>query len=211
MDSDSFRFRLVDLAFEGYISGRSAALSELPQAAARNLHYAIELLLKAALLKGGAPLGDFLERDKSANRARGQYRTHVLGRLWGDVKGQRAGSALDLERYDQVVADLEPMEPLRYPDPVIKAGMFYEMGWDRGYRPDPKVIDENRRMGRTEPVYFFSIGDVDELVAVLIGLASYNTTVLKQRVAMLSDHARTALTTRNESPTKAWASRSAPT
>jgi hypothetical protein len=197
---------LVELALEGYLSGRSAALSELHQAAARNLHYAVELLLKACLLKGGDPLEDFLERDKSANRPHGRHRHHVLGKLWDNIKAQRAQPANDLQRYDQVIADLEPMEPLRYPDPVLKAGMFYEMSWTRGYRPDPKIIDENKRLGRTEPRYFFSVGDVDELVAALVELASYNIVVIKQRVAMLSDHARTALMANNESPTKAWAS-----
>lgn len=130
----------------------------------------------------------------------------MLGKLWDDVKAQRARSANDLQRYDQVIADLEPMEPLRYPDPVLKAGMFFAMDWARGHRPDPKIVDENRQLGRTEPTYFFSIGDVDELVAALVELASYNTVVIKQRVAMLSDHARAALTANNESPTKAWAS-----
>lgn len=206
MDSDRFRFMLVELAFEGYLSGRSAALSGLPHAAARNLHYAIELLLKACLLEGGDPIEDFLERDKSANRPNGRHRHHALGKLWNDVKAQRAQPANDLQRYDQVIADLEPMEPLRYPDPVLKAGMSYAMGWARGHRPDPKIIDENRRLGRTEPRYFFSVGDVDELVAALVELASYNIAALKQHVAMLSDHARTALMANNESQTKAWAS-----
>ena len=98
------------------------------------------------------------------------------------------------------------MEPLRYPNPVLKAGMFFTMDWARGCRPNAKIIDENRQLGRTEPTYFFSVGDVDELVAALVELASYNPMVIKQRVATLSAHAKAVLTANNDSPTKAWAS-----
>ena len=115
-------------------------------------------------------------------------------------------SANALQQYDQVIADLGPMEPLRYPDPVLKAGMSFTLDWARGNRLDAKIIDEDWRLGRTEPTYFFTVGDVDELVAVLVKLASYNPVVIKQRVATLSAHARAALTANNESPTKAWAS-----
>jgi hypothetical protein len=97
----------LDRAFEYYVTGRFAALNNL-QAAPNLFHHAVEMLAKFRLLRG-VPEGRLPEEVKKLKQ---KPYGHDLLALWSDFKAVVGPSRLD--RFDQVVTDLDRWELLRY-------------------------------------------------------------------------------------------------
>ena len=95
------------LAFEYYVAGRFAALTQL-RIAANLLHHAIELLLKHGLLQQ-VPEARLPGEIKKLRQL--PY-MHNLDELWPEYK--RSASNLHLARFDSTVTELNQWEDLRY-------------------------------------------------------------------------------------------------
>jgi hypothetical protein len=100
--------RLSKLAAQYYVTARFAAQSSYVPVCGNLMHHAVELLLKAGVVRaGGVPAG--VNVDTHLRKQFG----HSLEKLWAEFKRQRP--ARDLSRFDGVVADLDPWEEIRYP------------------------------------------------------------------------------------------------
>lgn len=98
--------RFWTLGTQYYIAGRSAVSFQLVAIYGNIYHHAIEMLLKAELVRIISP--DDLQKKYG----------HHLDKLWPVFKGQRA----ELDRFDRTIAELDHFEKIRYPDHVLKHG-----------------------------------------------------------------------------------------
>jgi hypothetical protein len=125
------------LAFEYYVAGRFAALTQL-RIAANLLHHAIELLLKHGLLQQ-VPEARLPGEIKKLRQL--PY-MHNLDELWPEYK--RSASNLHLARFDSTVTELNQWEDLRYggfPTGVATTMVFSPRRDDqRRQRPEPRHL-----------------------------------------------------------------------
>ena len=152
--ADLARARFCRLGIDYYVVGRFAALSGIFPVAGNQLHHAVEMLLKGALI-----------RTRGLREVR-KY-SHDLSRLWDDFKSQIAGAGADA--FDLAIRDLHKFEGIRYLDRVMEEGMhatFAVTRDERGTQSDDKV-----------PVYGLTLEDVDELVKFIFNKAGWNPQV----------------------------------
>jgi len=138
-------YHFLDLAFGYYMTGRFAVLNRL-YVGPNLMHHAVELLIKFSLLK------DVPEAQRSTETARiGQTYKHNLNKLWKLYK-QRIAPA-DLSRFDQVIADLDRWEKVRYGGfPTLGMGVAKAIGPVRAPASTSRPTD----------VYVLGWDDVDD-------------------------------------------------
>lgn len=167
-DVDRETHQLLDLGMQYYLTGRFAVQAGQIPVCGNLLHHAIEMLLKAALV-----------RKHTLNELRGLG--HDLGRLWQALKAEfRSG---DLDAFDPVITELGPFERLRYPDHVLVEGMA---AWVEIERPAAVPVQS----AECPPAYRLIVSDVDRLVVALFDCIPRNPAYF---TAGLSPSAREAL------------------
>src|SRR4051812_17203361 len=145
---------LFKVGMQYYIAGRAAARWQLVPIAGNLLHHAIEMLLKGELSKTLR-----LEDIKK------QY-GHLLVKTWNAFKATHPGE--DLAGFDQLVADLDRFEGIRYPDEYIKSGAVMSLGWGT-LKPAIRQM-----VGPKLPEYYLYVNEVDVLVARLFKVCKIN-------------------------------------
>jgi hypothetical protein len=173
--SDMAWHYLVELSVQYYASGRFAALSRLHRAAANLLHHAVELLLKAVLV-----------RSLPLERLKKEF-GHDLPLLWQAATA--ASPSLVTPQRQRTIAALHKFEDLRYPDLLLSHGGTLTVALQTG--EDPRVSGTRPSSGAH---YQFNLEDIDELWAALFHGASANPAAFLQH---LTPEARAVLEDRN--------------
>jgi hypothetical protein len=183
---ESFRSRYWHLAIEyalGYFAaGRFAVHAHLMFVNGNLLHHAVEMLLKANL-----------SRDDNAAEIkqygyRGNY-GHSLGGAWAEFKRRQNDSALDA--YDDIVADLDKFEDIRYPDQLVNTGGSFNVGL---VETDAKLPQSTLAV----PRYELELPKIDRLVQLLFRRVGINPAVLDNMLKQ--QHARPYFEQNNKTP-----------
>jgi hypothetical protein len=135
-----------------YVAGRAAARARQIPVAGNLLHHCIEMLLKAELSK-----------TMSLGNIKKQF-SHDLLMAWAAFKNLH--HAKDLSPFDELIADLDRFERIRYPDESILHGAAMSIGWGT-VKPQAKQIT-----GTKVPEYYLYVNEVDTLVARLFVVCS---------------------------------------
>jgi hypothetical protein len=135
--------RYIRLGVEYYIAGRQAALLQ-HMVAANLLHHALEMTLKA-------PFREFMAPGQLANQF-----GHDLPKLWSEFKFHANDARLD--RYDQLVDQLNPWDEFRYPDFEKTSTLMLEVS--------RSSIPYQPLKGKTN--YVVCLEDFDELFELLV-------------------------------------------
>jgi hypothetical protein len=143
---------MVKVGLQYYISGRYAARAGLLPVAGNLLHHAVEMVLKAQLLK-----------LHSLKEIKSKY-AHKLALTWNDFKKSVPSEHLD--QFDQAVADLDVFDRIRYPDEIVAKGASMAISWGS---QKPAVTTS-----ATEPQYFLYVKDVDDLVHAAFRASDWN-------------------------------------
>jgi hypothetical protein len=163
--------RFEQLGVDYYVLARSAVLAQQRSPVCGNIfHHAIEMFLKAGLSRRLSL--EELTRFK-----------HDLRRLWRAFKAEFPGTGLD--RHDEIVGRLDRFERLRYPDAVLREGMWMSVEWE------PEAWAST---GASVPHYHLVVNDVDRLVAKIFEVGDLDPAFFTRG---MNDYARDALTRRN--------------
>ena len=136
------------LASHYYISGRYAVICGFLPVGANLLHHAIEMYLKGTLTH-------WMSLDEL------RQLSHNLNAVWGQF--QHVSGHKSLSRFDSTVTQLQKFERLRYPDTLLREGMYGQFALRRG---DLVTVPKaNRAPG---PSYTLVLEDIDELVKVIL-------------------------------------------
>ncbi len=155
-DGERLLLEYFSTATQYYVAARFAASAGLAPVAGALFHYAIEMYLKAVLCRF---LSERERRDVG----------HDLVALWEAVKARL--SRPDLERFNRVVAEISRFWGVRYPDRIVETGMLCRWSFDY---PVPGITQETAGPNRPEPVYEFSVWEIDDLVAAIFDAATVN-------------------------------------
>lgn len=145
---------LFAIGMQYYIVGRAAARGHQVPVAGNLLHHAVEMLLKGEL-----------SRTLSLEEIKKQY-NHFLVRAWNAFKTKHPDK--DLSGFDQLIADLDRFEKIRYPDEWLKHGAVMFIDWDRS------KSSFQQRAGRKLPEYCIYMNEVDALVARVLRVCQVN-------------------------------------
>jgi hypothetical protein len=167
---------MVKLGLQYYISGRSAAIAGFNPVAGNLLHHAVEMLLKAQLLKA-----------YSLKEIKTRYGHNLLA-AWTDFKGMLPLE--DLGHLDQAITDLDVFDDIRYPDLILEKGASMAVSWGQ---QKPAVTT---RGGPTLPEYFLYVNDIDHLVATIFRVSGWNPKFFA--FIFFKSEARTALDYQNK-------------
>jgi hypothetical protein len=147
-------YHLFDVGMQYYVVGRAAALGRQARVAGNLLHHAVEMLLKGELSK-----------LLSLEQIKKQY-GHFLVKTWNEFKARHPGE--DLSGFDQLVADLDRFEKIRYPDELLAHGAAIAIGW--GTRSSGPM----QLVGSKVPEYCLYVNEVDALIARLFKICHIN-------------------------------------
>lgn len=150
--SDSEVHAFFSTGAQYYVAGRFSAFAGLNPVTGNLLHHAIEMFLKGGL-SNTKSLGELKKLD------------HKLPKVWSEFKRQ-CGDA-DLTSFDQVVAELDKFESIRYPDEVLKNGMSSTIDIVRSPQSKGGLVAQ-------VPHYGVCLEEIDELVAAIFQKASRN-------------------------------------
>jgi hypothetical protein len=155
-----------DTGIQYYVAGRAAVLAALNPVYGSLFHHAVESCLKARLS----------QKYSLKQLAQRQF-GHNLTKLWETFKLDFPNE--NLAEFDDIIADLDRFEWLRYPDAIVKEGA--QIG----------VVGSS---SGGEPIYRIDLDGVDKLVARVFQVCSRNPYFFTGR---LNDYARDALTRTN--------------
>lgn len=147
-------YHLFKVGMQYYITGRAAARGHQVPVAGNLLHHAVEMLLKGELSK-----------SLSLGEIKKQY-GHRLVKTWNEFKASHAGE--DLSGFDQLIADLDRFEKIRYPDEYLEHGAAIAIGWGTR-RPGIEQL-----VGSKVPEYCLYVNEVDTLIARLFKICHIN-------------------------------------
>lgn len=131
-------------------------MASLVPVAGNLLHHALEMILKGELSKR-LPLADIKKNYG-----------HDMVKTWAAFKALHPGE--DLSGFDQLIADLDRFEKIRYPDEVLKKGAAMSLGFV-GAEARPLL---RRSGGPNTPEYTLPVKEVDALVARLFTVCRIN-------------------------------------
>lgn len=158
-------YHFLDLAFGYYMTGRFAVINGL-YVAPNLMHHAVELLIKFTLLK------DESESQRSAATARlGQRYRHRLNALWNRYKQHVAPA--NLSRFDQVIADLDRWEDVRYGGFPAGISVAKSMG----------LVRAPAQTSRPTDGYVLGLDEVDDLITAMFGASGINPPFVGKRYA----------------------------
>lgn len=147
-----------------YIAGRFAVFAQLMPVAANLLHHAIEMYLKGCLV-------GTLTLDQMKKKEFG----HELVKLWRRFKSNTGDPTLD--RFDEVVSNLQEFARIRYPDLIIAKGLICSIGFGA---TASCVASE-----RPEPQFYLDIDAIDSLARTLFNNVPFNPTAFVMTFAPL--------------------------
>jgi hypothetical protein len=150
--SIAFEF-FFNFALEYYVAGRAACASGCLFTTGNLLHHAVELLLKGEL-----------SRTVSLDDLKNKFK-HSLARCWEGFK--KLFPADDLAEFDQMIAELDKFEGIRYPDEMLKRGAQIGFGFGRYQIETGDTING-------VPVFTMGIGHVDAFFARAFRLCHMN-------------------------------------
>jgi hypothetical protein len=158
IDPERLWFEFCKHGIQYYASGRWAALAGLLPVYGNHLHHAVEMFLKAYLARH-----DLLIYDLKEMR-------HDLDRLWTEFKKVASDNAL--VAYDDLIADLDKFEDIRYPDAILRKGMTGGIS----------IVPGDRTQVWTDvpppPHYEVNLGEIDGLVVKIVAAIGVNRQVL---------------------------------
>lgn len=189
--ASSYWMYAVEFGLHYYLAGRYSMFARFTPTCGNQMHHAVELLLKACLA-----LGDTWQQIQSYGR-RDSY-GHDLEKLWAEFK--RRNPDPTLTAHDELIAELNKFEDIRYPEQLIKGGAMlsvglYEVPPEHRTAPVPTAkgyvsTPENRR-------FYLELPRVDRLVQTLFQASGYKPEVL---VFLPEPHAREYLWLQNAAP-----------
>jgi hypothetical protein len=141
-------------ALEYYVAARAALFCRCTLVPGNLFHHAVEMLLKGQLSKT-IPLKDLKNPKKFG---------HKLPLLWATFKNLFPTE--DLSEFEQMIAELEEFESIRYPDKILKQGAQIGIGWGRGFSIGNTLRNEHK--------YQVGMGDVDAFFGRLFPLCRIN-------------------------------------
>jgi hypothetical protein len=149
-------FHLFNVGIQYYIAGRAATRARLIPFAGNLLHHAVEMLLKGELSK-----------TTTLATIKKKY-GHFLVKTWDAFKVLHSGE--DLSAFDELIADLDRFEKIRYPDEYMKHGAAMSLGFV-GADARPLI----RRSARPRvPEYTLPVKEVDAFIARLFKICRIN-------------------------------------
>ncbi len=135
----------LGIAIQYYLAGRSATFMSALPVAGNLFHHAVEMLLKFVLIKNSYT-PDQLKKSFG----------HDLKKLWSAVKSKLNDPTMD--KFDQLVSDLNDFEDLRYPGRGYAASIsIYKCEW-------PKVFNGPMEIKQHQVV----VEEIDEFVSALL-------------------------------------------
>lgn len=137
-----------------YVTGRFSFFAGFTPICGNLFHHAIEMYLKGYLSsKLGLP----------ALKKLG----HRLQEVWNCFKLDMSDAELD--RFDQVISELDKFESIRYPDLILSHGMIARISLKKQYSTPNSGTPE-----RPEPAYEIVVEEIDSLVKVIFQKSSVN-------------------------------------
>ena len=151
----------VQNACQYYATARFAMHAQCMPVCGNLFHHAVEMLLK-----GG------LARKRKLSELRDMK--HKLKELWRAFKADFPDPIL--KRHDKTISSLHKFEVIRYPDAILKYGMGATAQWSG---PAAKVTTYGEI--KTPKQYAIVVSDIDELVADVFKISSWNPDVFMGR------------------------------
>jgi len=149
-DKERLQIEYLRSALHYYITARFATINALIPLAGNLAHHAVELYLKAALVK------------TTDEKERRQLKHH-LPKIWERYKAQVTSP--ELNEFDRTIADLDKFEGIRYPERILTLGMTLEAGFVRN--PEP-----TQHAGM--PRYELILDELDGLVKLIFQISKLN-------------------------------------
>jgi hypothetical protein len=160
MNDDSVEPRgwtlLINSGIDYYVDGRYAVFAQQLPTAGNLLHHAIEMCLKGALVKQGKSLAELRKLN------------HDLGEIYKEFKTAFPDHSADA--FDPIIAELHKFEEIRYPDVILKKGMFCSIA--PGKRP--QLATQPWVEGPQSPNYELYLGEIDDLMGRVFSIARIN-------------------------------------
>lgn len=156
----------VSNAFEYYAAARFAVRIQLVGVCGNITHHAVEMFLKGGLAR---------YRTLSELRAMG----HNLKKIWRAFKTDFPDPAL--RRHNRTVSLVNRFEELRYPRHDGPATIEIEIVWGTTGPGTPAASWHHPGMKRPRK-YYLAIGDVDDLVAEVFRVTSWNPSFFAARL-----------------------------
>ncbi|HVO66243.1 MAG TPA: hypothetical protein VMT12_07160 [Syntrophales bacterium] len=166
-----------DHATQYYVVARFSAFSGLLPVSGNLFHHAIEMYLKGYLVSKLT-----LPELKSLG--------HRLQEIWNRCKKEIADAELD--KFDQVISELDKFESIRYPDQILSQGMIGLINVKKQHGSAASVAPK-----RLEPKYEIVIEEIDSLVKVIFQKSSINPEFF---INSLKPEVKSYLNKDNESP-----------
>jgi hypothetical protein len=138
-----------------YIAGRFLARYHITPVSGNQFHYAVEMFLKGHLCL------TYTEKQR-------KDLLHDLNDIWKGFKDQFP--SLDLTRFDNTISELDAFYRLRYPEKVVREGMQLTVGWNKS----PAHNAGSSQPPNSPPRYSLNVPDLDELIAALLKICSFN-------------------------------------
>jgi hypothetical protein len=160
----------LNLAFQYYASGRTAAASSLLPVAGNLLHHGVEMLLKALLV-----------RDFGLEELKGHG--HRLEPLWAKCIAKHP--ELHSASRSDAIRNLHRFEFLRYPDSMVTDGFAILVGWTKSEPQTAKL---------TVPYYELVMEGIDDLFSSVFSATGKDP---KFYTVMFAEAAVAALRDRN--------------
>jgi hypothetical protein len=173
--SEREQLNFFNLGTQYYIAARYSAFAGFLPVSGNLFHHAIEMFLKGHLTskKGSREL-----------RRLG----HQLPELWKYFKLDISDETLN--RYDNIIAELDKFESIRYPDNIVKDGMAASITIKRQQFSIDAVTPE-----LSVPIYTIVVEEIDGLVEAIFQKSSVNPKFFTNR---LKTEAREYLQRENE-------------
>jgi HEPN domain-containing protein len=163
-------------ALHYHIAARYATVAAFLPESGNLVHHAVEFYLKGALVK------QLDERERRNLR-------HDLRKIWRRYKKERKNPALN--KFDQTIRDINKFERIRYPEEILRGGLWAEIGFIR----NPPVMGVGQRPPGER--YELALDEVDELVRLVFQIEDVNPPFYLNR---LNEHAKRYLDHQNSSP-----------
>jgi HEPN domain-containing protein len=146
-----------------HTTARFAIVEQFNPLAANLFHHAIEMYLKGALCQ---------TLDEHQRRNLG----HRLRKMWKRFKAAHPDPVLN--RFNQCISELDKYERIRYPEEMLRQGMFSTINWSRSMQPAQSTIGPKR----SETRYDLFVDELDALAKEIFVKASVNAPAFTGRL-----------------------------
>jgi hypothetical protein len=154
IDPEDYALHALRLGLQYYTAGRYAAAAHLVPVCGNLLHHALEMLLKAAILRHSG--------------FKGLHTGHHIPTLWRGFK--REFSDADWAQFDRVINDLHKFEHLRYPDDMLREGAFIHIA----FGPNNTTLTGTGGGTGSVPAYALQVDTLDRLVPEVLSRIGFN-------------------------------------